>query len=48
MPSTALGISVFHVLAGLVSFLKLNVIGERLMREKVKWDLPEYEELLRE
>lgn len=46
MPSTPFTISMFHVLAGLVAFLKLNVIGEWLLKENVKWDLPEYEEMI--
>lgn len=46
LPSTPLTISIFHVLAGLVSFLKLNVVGEWLLKEKVDWELPDYERMV--
>lgn len=46
LPSTPLTISMFHILAGVVSFLKLNVIGEWLLKEKVHWDLPDYEQMV--
>ncbi|KAI0126192.1 hypothetical protein BJ170DRAFT_463368 [Xylariales sp. AK1849] len=50
MPSTPLGITVFNFVIGIVSFLRLDVLAKYVLREDaVKgWDLPEYEELLRD
>ncbi|GAP86259.2 putative FAD NAD -binding protein [Rosellinia necatrix] len=46
--STTVGISLVHVLAAFASFFKVN-IGAIMLKEQVKdWDLPDYEELLRE
>ncbi|OIW29325.1 FAD/NAD(P)-binding domain-containing protein [Coniochaeta ligniaria NRRL 30616] len=47
LPSTSFGIAILNFLMGVVSLLRLNVIGERLLREKIiGWDLPEYEEIV--
>lgn len=46
--STRFGIGILHCLLGVASLLKVNV-GKWMLKEDVKgWDLPEYEELLRE
>ncbi|RYP08494.1 hypothetical protein DL765_008753 [Monosporascus sp. GIB2] len=48
LPSTALGISIMHLLVGLVSFLRVD-IGKYFARENIKgWDLPQYDEMLRD
>ncbi|KAI1142099.1 FAD/NAD(P)-binding domain-containing protein [Hypoxylon sp. FL0543] len=46
LPSTPFGISVMNFLMGVVAFLRLNVFGQFFLREGVKWDLPEYKEIL--
>ncbi|KAK4545760.1 hypothetical protein LTR36_002714 [Oleoguttula mirabilis] len=47
MPSTPFAIAVMNWALGVVAFLRLNVLGEWLLRENVKgWDLPKYEEML--
>ncbi|KAF2094645.1 FAD/NAD(P)-binding domain-containing protein [Rhizodiscina lignyota] len=49
MPSTAYGVAIWNYVFGVVSFLRLNVIGKWFLREGVKgWDLPDYEEMLRD
>ena len=49
MPSTPFGIAILNCLMGLVSFLRLDVFGKYILRENVKgWDLPDYEEMLRD
>jgi 2-polyprenyl-6-methoxyphenol hydroxylase-like FAD-dependent oxidoreductase len=46
LPSTAFGVTILNFLMGVVSFLRLNVFGEWVLREKIiGWDLPDYEEL---
>ncbi|TVY41866.1 Uncharacterized protein LOCC1_G007387 [Lachnellula occidentalis] len=46
--ATSFGIGIFNYLAGKMSFLKINP-AKWMMKENVKnWDLPEYEELLRD
>lgn len=46
--STAFGIGVLHCLLGVASLLRVN-IGKWMLKEDVKgWDLPDYEELLRD
>ncbi|KAI1097361.1 FAD/NAD(P)-binding domain-containing protein [Jackrogersella minutella] len=47
MPSTPITIGIMHFIVGVVAMLRLNIIGEWLLREGVKWDLPEYKEILR-
>ncbi|KAI1739474.1 hypothetical protein F4680DRAFT_421703 [Xylaria scruposa] len=43
--STSLGIFLLYIIAGMASFLKLNV-GAMMLKEQVKdWDLPDYKEL---
>jgi 2-polyprenyl-6-methoxyphenol hydroxylase-like FAD-dependent oxidoreductase len=45
-PSTSFGVAIFNNLIGIASFLKLNLLGEWILREKVdNWELPEYREL---
>ncbi|KAF5507478.1 Uncharacterized protein CGCA056_v013074 [Colletotrichum aenigma] len=44
-PTTPFGIGILNFLLGLVSLLRLNVLGEWLLKENVKWELPEYEEM---
>ncbi|OTA99295.1 hypothetical protein M426DRAFT_76467 [Hypoxylon sp. CI-4A] len=46
MPTTSLGIGILNFLMGVAATLKLNVVGG-MLKEGVKWDLPEYEEILR-
>ncbi|OTA80339.1 hypothetical protein M434DRAFT_25557 [Hypoxylon sp. CO27-5] len=46
MPSTPFGIGVMHFFLGVVAFLRLNILGQWFLKEGVKWDLPEYKELL--
>ncbi|KAI2624282.1 FAD/NAD(P)-binding domain-containing protein [Hypoxylon sp. NC1633] len=48
MPSTPFGVSVLYFLVGVASFLRLNVIANYILREGIKWDLPEYKEILRD
>ncbi|KAI3332483.1 hypothetical protein HD806DRAFT_480734 [Xylariaceae sp. AK1471] len=46
--ASSIGISLMYFFAGLASLFKVN-IGAMMLKEEVKnWDLPEYEELLRE
>ncbi|KAI1166612.1 hypothetical protein F5B18DRAFT_56393 [Nemania serpens] len=48
MLSSSFGISLLHLFAACASFFKVN-IGAMMLKEQVKdWDLPDYEELLRE
>jgi 2-polyprenyl-6-methoxyphenol hydroxylase-like FAD-dependent oxidoreductase len=48
-PTSPLGIAVVNRIAGLVASLRLNVIGGWFLKEKVKgWELPNYEEILRD
>lgn len=47
MPSTSFGISVMNFLMGVVALLRLNIFGQWFLKEDIKWDLPEYEEILR-
>lgn len=39
-------VSVFHVFVGLLYLLKLNVLGKWLLREKVNWQLGDYERMM--
>ncbi|KAI1426389.1 hypothetical protein F5Y12DRAFT_713118 [Xylaria sp. FL1777] len=46
--SSAFGVSLVYVFASVVSFFRVNV-GAMMLKEQVKdWDLPDYEELLKE
>lgn len=46
IPTTRFGISMMNYFAGMVSFLRLNVIGEWMLGEDVgSWELPGYEEM---
>ncbi|KAI1412224.1 FAD/NAD(P)-binding domain-containing protein [Hypoxylon sp. FL1857] len=47
MPSTPFGISVMNFLMGVIALLRLNIFGQLFLKEGVKWDLPEYKEILR-
>ncbi|KAJ2892213.1 uncharacterized protein MKZ38_010132 [Zalerion maritima] len=46
MPQSAFGIEVMNRLMGLASFLNLNVLGRFVLREDIKWELPEYKGLM--
>ena len=49
MPSTAFGIAVMNCLMGVASLLRLDIFGKYFLKEEVKgWDLPEYEDMLRD
>ncbi|KAI1364615.1 hypothetical protein F5Y08DRAFT_306394 [Xylaria arbuscula] len=46
--STGLGISLVHIFAAVASYFQIN-IGAMMLKEQVKdWELPEYQELLKE
>ncbi|KZL81734.1 fad binding domain protein [Colletotrichum incanum] len=48
-PTGPFGISIFNTLVGVASYLKMNVLGEWILRENVmNWDLPEYDEMWRD
>lgn len=47
-PTRPFGIAVMNSLLGWASFFRLNVLGDWVLKEDVKWELPEYEELLRD
>ncbi|KAI8960842.1 FAD/NAD(P)-binding domain-containing protein [Daldinia sp. FL1419] len=47
MPTTPFGIGVMNFIAGVAAFFRLNIIAQAFLKEGVKWDLPEYEEILR-
>lgn len=45
-PTRPFGIAILNSIFGVASFLKLNVLGELILRENVTgWELPEYEEM---
>ncbi|KAL6886162.1 FAD/NAD(P)-binding domain-containing protein [Trichoderma longibrachiatum] len=45
MPESAFAVALVNLLLGLAAFLRLNVLGKWILRENVKWTLPEYDEL---
>lgn len=46
MPSSAFAVAIVNFLLGIAAFLRLNVVGEWILKENVKgWNLPEYDEL---
>ncbi|KAL7807266.1 FAD/NAD(P)-binding domain-containing protein [Trichoderma gracile] len=45
MPESAFGVALVNLLLGIAAFLRLNVLGQWILRENVKWTLPEYDEL---
>ncbi|OTB13197.1 hypothetical protein K445DRAFT_378030 [Daldinia sp. EC12] len=47
MPTTPFGIGVMNSIAAVAAFFRLDIIAQGFLKEKVKWDLPEYEEILR-
>ncbi|KAI0888701.1 FAD/NAD(P)-binding domain-containing protein [Annulohypoxylon maeteangense] len=47
MPTTAFGIRVMCFVVWVMALFRMNVIGRWLLREDVKWNLPEYKEILR-
>ncbi|KAJ6442737.1 FAD binding domain-containingprotein [Purpureocillium lavendulum] len=49
MPTGPIGIAALNCFMGLVAILRLNVLGEWVLKENVKdWTLPKYKELLQE
>ncbi|KAI1315638.1 hypothetical protein F5Y16DRAFT_406953 [Xylariaceae sp. FL0255] len=46
--STAFGILLTHVFLSIAAFFKVNIGGMMLKEEVKNWDLPDYEELMRE
>jgi 2-polyprenyl-6-methoxyphenol hydroxylase-like FAD-dependent oxidoreductase len=49
MPTSAFGIKVFNWAVGIISVLRLNVIGEWFLKENIKgWKLPDYPEMVRD
>ncbi|KAI2607313.1 FAD/NAD(P)-binding domain-containing protein [Hypoxylon fragiforme] len=46
MLTTKFGVGVLNFIVGIVSLLKFDVVAAWFLQEKVKWDLPEYKELL--
>ncbi|KAI2468612.1 FAD/NAD(P)-binding domain-containing protein [Annulohypoxylon bovei var. microspora] len=46
MPTTPFGIRIMNFIAWAIAFLRLNIIGQWFLREDVKWDLPEYKDIL--
>ncbi|KAL7911583.1 FAD/NAD(P)-binding domain-containing protein [Trichoderma velutinum] len=47
MPSTAWAIALTNLLMGILAFFKINVIGNWVLKEDVKWTLPNYDGLMR-
>ena len=48
-PSTPLGITIMNCILGAASLLRINILGRFVLKEDVKgWDLPGYDELLRD
>ncbi|PTB66684.1 FAD/NAD(P)-binding domain-containing protein [Trichoderma citrinoviride] len=45
MPSSAFAVALVNLLLGIAAFLRLNVVGNWILKENVKWMLPEYDEL---
>lgn len=45
MPESAFAVALVNLLLGIAAFLRLNVLGQWILRENVKWTLPEYDEL---
>ncbi|TFB00191.1 Uncharacterized protein CCMA1212_007628 [Trichoderma ghanense] len=46
MPESAVAVALVNLLMGIAAFFRLNVLGKWILRENVKWTLPEYEELM--
>jgi 2-polyprenyl-6-methoxyphenol hydroxylase-like FAD-dependent oxidoreductase len=47
MPSSPFAIALVNLLLGIAAFLRLNVVGEWILKENVKWTLPNYDGLMR-
>ncbi|KAL7788622.1 FAD/NAD(P)-binding domain-containing protein [Trichoderma ceciliae] len=46
MPSSAFAVAIVNLLLGIAAFLRLNVVGEWILKENVQgWTLPTYDEL---
>lgn len=48
MPSSAFAVALVNLILGIAAFLRLNVVGEWILKENVKWTLPDYHELTRD
>ncbi|KAL6872755.1 FAD/NAD(P)-binding domain-containing protein [Trichoderma novae-zelandiae] len=46
MPSSAFAVGLVNLVLGIAAFLRLNVLGRWILKEGVKWTLPEYDELM--
>ncbi|KAI1209550.1 FAD/NAD(P)-binding domain-containing protein [Annulohypoxylon truncatum] len=46
MPTTPFGIYIMNWIIWVVAVLRLNIIGQWFLKEDVKWDMPEYKEIL--
>lgn len=47
MPESPFTIALVNLLLGIAAFLRLNVVGEWILKENVKWTLPNYAGLMR-
>ncbi|EHK17882.1 uncharacterized protein TRIVIDRAFT_57822 [Trichoderma virens Gv29-8] len=47
MPSSAFAVALVNLILGIAAFLRLNVVGNWILKENVKWTLPNYDELMR-
>ncbi|KAL6818158.1 FAD/NAD(P)-binding domain-containing protein [Trichoderma sp. SZMC 28013] len=47
MPSSPFAIALVNLLLGIAAFLRLNVVGNWILKENVKWTLPNYDGLMR-
>ncbi|PNP55415.1 hypothetical protein THARTR1_04245 [Trichoderma harzianum] len=47
MPSSPFAVELVNLLLGIAAFLKLNVVGNWILKENVKWTLPNYDGLMR-
>ncbi|KAL7942713.1 FAD/NAD(P)-binding domain-containing protein [Trichoderma barbatum] len=48
MPSSAFAVALVNLILGIAAFLRLNVVGNWILKENVKWTLPNYDELMRD
>ncbi|KAL6694183.1 hypothetical protein J3F84DRAFT_61664 [Trichoderma pleuroticola] len=47
MPSSPFAVALVNLLLGIAAFLRLNVVGNWILKENVKWTLPNYDGLMR-
>ncbi|KAL7955032.1 FAD/NAD(P)-binding domain-containing protein [Trichoderma compactum] len=47
MPSSPFAIALVNLLLGIAAFLRLNVVGNWILKENVEWTLPNYDGLMR-